>query len=128
MCFSYLNCPFNNCYRQNFDTNVLPTAPGVTGVPQLMVPIGPPPPFIPSETQATFQHTGAGTGFFLTVDPSTFSTCMFMYVYIWLKDGSGFWSWITYVDNNSIGGWRWSGTSWIQFRLNINAVHGFGCF
>lgn len=128
MNFKHLNCPFNNFYRQYFDTSILATTPGVTGVPQLMNPVGPPPPFIPSETESIYESTGGGTGFFLTVDHSTFSTCMFMYVYIWFKDGTGFWSWINYVDNNTIAGWRWSGYNWTYFRLNINSVKGFGCF
>lgn len=128
MCFDYYKCPLNNSYRQYLDTSMLAASPGVTGVPQLMNPVGPPPPFIPSVTEALYESTGAGTGFFLTVDSSTFSTCMFMYVYIWLKNGIGFWSWINYVDMNSIAGWRWNSSSWVPFRLNINDALGFGCF
>ena len=58
-------------------------------------PAGPPPPFIPSKTQAMYQTFGGGQVFhdcwrFMILDPSVIQTLMFRYVYIWLKNSKDF--------------------------------------
>lgn len=127
MYFNYSNCPYECFYRQ-----VIPVpfsvSPGLTGTPPTIAPPGPPPPFIPNKISSVYLTTGGGTGFFFAVDTSVAATCMFRYVYIWLTNGSGFWSWINYVDSASFAGYRWTGSNWVPFRLGGDLISGLGCF
>lgn len=91
-------------------------------------PYGPPPPFTPSEIQIIYQQFSTSPNAYMVVSSSVIKTYMFRYVYIWLKDGTGFWAWINYVDNAFIAGWRWNGSNWVPFKLEIRTINLLAAF
>lgn len=121
MYFDCFYCPMQCFYRQYPQTPISNTA---TSQP----PAGPPPPFIPSKTQAMNEPPQSGPAIFMLIDPSVIQTLMFSYVYIWLKNGTEFWGWINNVDLNSVSGFRWNGSSWVPFRIDIRTIDGIGRF
>lgn len=127
MYFNCFYCPmqsFCRQYPQGLNSTTSTDNVGTNSMP----PAGPPPPFIPSKTEAMYETFGAGPGAFMIVDPSVIQTHMFRYVYIWLKNNTGFWGWINFIDGNYITGWRWNGEAWVPFKLEISAMDGIARF
>ena len=92
------------------------TTPGASSGP----PSGPPPSFVPQQSQAQ------GIGVF-AVDPGAIRPCIFRYVYIWLNTGESFWAWLIFVGRRSAAGWRWTGFRWIYFGVDLRNIESFVC-
>lgn len=100
--------------------------PGEPGVPRPgQIPSGPPPSFIPSQAQSHQYSAGIGTQ---AVDPRPLRRCRFRYVYIWLRNGSSFWAWLTFVGRNSCAGYRWNGRRWVYFGIDLRRIASFICY
>jgi hypothetical protein len=107
-------CPFMRMYFDQF----IPRSPqGPQGQP----PSGPP-SFTPQEAQA--QQYGATT----FVDQGAIRPCIFRFVYIWPRRGSGFWAWLTFVGSRSVAGFRWDGRRWNYFGMDLRDIRSFQCF
>ena len=133
MYFDCFYCPMQYFCRQYSQGVAYPQSPA-SDLANSKPPAGPPPPFIPSKTQAMFQNFWGGPGDFMIVGdfmilaPSVIQTNMFSYVYIWLKSGEEFWAWINFVDENFIAGWMWNGSNWVPFKLEIRLIDGIARF
>ncbi|MDP4091344.1 MAG: hypothetical protein Q8930_19025 [Bacillota bacterium] len=86
-------------------------------------PSSPPPGFTPSEPQA--QQFGATS---YAVDQGAISPCVFRFIYIWPRRGSGFWAWLTYVGRRSVSGFRWERGAWRYFGMSLRDIRSFQCF
>jgi hypothetical protein len=82
-------------------------------------PMYPPPTVFPKKIVPEF---GAKA-----VDFGALGPCTFRYVYIWMKNGSSFWAWLTYVGRRSVSGWRWNGAFWVYFGVDIRRIDSFVC-
>ena len=78
-------------------------------------PTSPPPPYIPE--QAPYR-----------VDPGSIRNCKNKYTYIWLKDGSSFWYYPTYIGRRSISGYRWIGFMWVYYGTDLKRIDSFICY
>ncbi len=89
-------------------------------------PIGPPPSFTPSQSQA--QILG-GVGI-QAVDPGSIRNCLFRFTYIWPRNGRPFWAFPTFVGRRSIAGFRWMGPrrGWVYFGLDLRRINSFVCY
>ncbi|AKA69720.1 hypothetical protein CSCA_2595 [Clostridium scatologenes] len=47
---------------------------------------------------------------------------MFKHIYMWLRDGSEFWCWISYISGPHLGGFRWDGSHWISFEVDLRKI------
>jgi hypothetical protein len=92
-------------------------SPGASSGP----PSGPPPSFVPQQTQTQ------GIGVY-AIDPGAIRPCTFRYVYIWLNTGENFWAWLVFVGRRSAAGWRWTGFRWIYFGVDLRNIESFTCF
>jgi hypothetical protein len=106
--------PFGQPFRPPFGQ---PFAQGQQSGP----PSGPPPSFVPQQSQAQ------GIGVF-AIDPGAIRPCIFRYVYIWLNTGESFWAWLIFVGRRSAAGWRWTGFRWIYFGVDLRNIESFVCF
>ncbi|MBU5483613.1 hypothetical protein KQI86_04675 [Clostridium sp. MSJ-11] len=114
-CYPY--CPY---YRQFFPPSPPgrpPSGPG-GGPGAGRPPSGPPPSFTPSQPQ--FQA--------LAVDPGAIRPCLFRFVFIWPRRGRGFWAWLTFVGPRSVAGFRWTGSRWVFFGMDLRQIDQFTCF
>lgn len=143
MFFCNFICPYNFFYRQipstmysgstyGTQTTQPQGKPIMTQVPPgstsaSPTPVGPPPPFIPNKTDALYQSIEGGPASFQTV-PAKLTTCRFQYVYIWLRTGAEFWSWVSYIFGNTIHGWVWSDNTWTPLTLDIRNIEGAACY
>lgn len=94
-------------------------------------PSGPPPSFTPSKSQSgapggQFGATG-GPGLY-AVDPGAIRPCIFRFVYIWPRNGRGFWAFLTFVGRRSASGFRWNGRRWVYFGIDLNRIDSFYCY
>lgn len=85
-------------------------------------PSGPPPSFIPPQSQAQ-----GGPSVF-AVDPGAIRPCVYRYVYIRLNTGESFWAWLVFVGRRSAAGWRWTGFRWIYFGVDLRNISSFTCY
>ncbi len=85
--------------------------PAGGGIP----PMGPPPAFSPPIP--AWQYGPAGM-----------RSCLYRNTYIWLRNGSSFWFFPTFVGRNAIVGFRWRRLGWIYHVINPNTVRSFQCF
>lgn len=109
-----LQCP----YRQMFlDTQFYRSPQGPQGQPTSA-----PPSFTPTEPQV--KQFGATT----FVEQGAIGPCVFRFVYIWPRRGSGFWAWLTFVGRRSVSGFRWTGRSWRYFGMDLRDIRSFQCF
>ncbi|MCX8130453.1 MAG: hypothetical protein N3I35_10175 [Clostridia bacterium] len=99
-----------------------PPGAGAAGGP----PSGPPPSFTPS--QATAQSMGVGGPGVYAVDPGAIRFCLYKYSYLWLTNGRQFWAWLTFVGQNSVSGWRWTGYNWRYFGTDLRNIDSFVCY
>jgi hypothetical protein len=91
-----------------------PVSPGGSSRP----PVGPPPAFVPMQSQIGVQM----------IDPGAIRPCTFRYVYIWLNTGESFWAWLVFVGRRSAAGWRWTGFRWIYFGVDLRNIESFICY
>jgi len=92
------------------------SGPGAGGG-QGAAPSGPPPSFTPQQQQ--FQT--------FAVDPGAISGCLFRFTYVWLRRES-FWFFPTFVGRRSVSGFRWTGSRWVFFGIDLNRIQSFQCF
>lgn len=83
------------------------------------VPNNPPPEFTPNKSDSKNLKT---------VSSNSLKPCTYQYVYLWLKDGSSFWAWLTMVDRKSVSGYKWHCCKWIYFGLDLNKIDYFECY
>lgn len=93
----------------------------ITGTLKSHPPSTNPPPFIPSKSQSLNNINISG----LTSDGSALKPLMFKFIYIWLRDGSNFWSWTTFIYGGHIGGFRWTGYHWENFEVDLRKIDGY---
>lgn len=92
--------------------------PGKPQHPHGERPMGPPPHTIPKKTM------GAGV---YAVDPGAIRPCMYEYIYVWLKNGQGFWMYPTYIGPRSISGYRWADYGWVYAGFDLDYIESFYC-
>lgn len=87
----------------------------------------PPPPFIPSISKAKAEGRTIvpGTGM---IYPYAVSHCKFKYTYVWLNNGSHFWTKPILINQKSIYCWIWNGSCWIYHELTIPSIYSFMCY
>lgn len=90
------------------------------------VPMGPPPNFTPTKAQG-FAAPQAGISP-MAIDSGAIRRCRFRFVFIWPKNGRGFWAWLTFVGRRSIAGYRWNGRRWVYFGMDLRRIESFYCY
>jgi len=86
-------------------------------------PPGPPPQYTPQFPAAQAAQIGV-----YAVDPGAIRPCRFRFVYIWLRSGTSFWAWLTFVGRRSAAGFRWTGFTWRYFAVDLDEISYFECF
>jgi hypothetical protein len=43
-------------------------------------------------------------------------------VFLWLKDGSGFWFYVSYSTKNYLVGYIWSGKHWVRREIHLKLI------
>ncbi len=81
-------------------------------------PSGPPPSTVPSKSRGTNLKA---------VDPGSIRFCSHNYTYIWLRNGQGFWMYITHVGRRSISGYRWTPFGWVYSGQDLRNIESFFC-
>ena len=86
-----------------------------------------PPSFIPSiyKAKALGNTKTPGTNI---LNKSTISHCMKYYTYIWLNDGTEFWSVPIMLENNNIYVWIWDKVKWTYYVMLIDTIDSFICY
>ncbi|WP_243108570.1 hypothetical protein [Clostridium rectalis] len=123
--FQNFTCPFQYLYGQ-FSPPPRPPMPpprppmppggGGGGRPPGRPPSGRPPSYIPNKSPGI-----------KAVNPGSLRPCLYRFVYIWPRNGRGFWAWIVFVGRNSVSGWRWTGRRWIYFGMDLRRIESFVC-
>lgn len=86
--------------------------------PEGNAPTSPPPSFVPQQQSlSTF-----------AVDPGAIRGCLFRNTFIWLRNGSSFWFYPTFVGRQSVAGFRWTGRMWTFYGTDLNRISSFQCF
>jgi hypothetical protein len=76
--------------------------------------------FIPSKSQAqSLQLTGYG------IDDSRLRTNLFKLIYIWLRYGTEFWAWLTFIGGGHTLGWYWNNSKWLNFEIDLRKIESF---
>ncbi len=83
-------------------------------------PMGAPPTTTPKKQQEGKQLK--------SVSPGSITPCKFRFVYIWLDNGREFWAWPTYIDKNTLAGFRWNGRRWLYFGIDLKRIDSFVCY
>lgn len=117
-------CPYS-LMNQNLIRRV-PSPPTIppSGPGPSPMPLGPPPAGVPQQPITSF-----------AIDPGAIASCLFRFVYIWMKPGRGlggrmgdqFWAYPTFVGRTSISGFRWDGRRWIFFGTDLRNISSFVC-
>lgn len=82
-----------------------------------------PPSFTPLKSQSQIlQITGLG------IDDTLLRSCLFKKIYIWFRDNIEFWVWLTFIGGGHAVGWRWNGSYWIYFEIDLRKVESFICY
>ena len=98
-----------------------PGGPGGSGGSSTQMPTAPPPSFTPTmETTLSAQRGGAGS--------SGIRQCIFRNTYIWLRNGDAFWYFPTFINQNTLFGFRWTRFGWVFSTVNRNSILTFQCF
>lgn len=96
---------------------ITPFSPFTPQRPSDSPPPGPPPSFIPRQPIGPF-----------AVDPGAISNCRFRFTYIWPFRMIPFWFFPTFVGPRSIAGFRWTGSNWVYFGIDLREIQAFQCF
>jgi len=107
--------------------NFPPPGAGMDGMPRTA-----PPNFIPEAPK--MERSPMGGVYY--VNPSQqrggsnrpIRRCVNSFTYIWLRNGSNFWFYITRVDDVFIQGFRWRGNRWEFDRISRNRIIFYRCF
>ena len=123
MQYKYFECPYKLSCK-----NFLNRASEIKSS-QLTMPPGAPPEFIPSKTDALYSNYGCCGPATFQVSPSVIKTCINQFLYIWLKNGTGYWYWLNNADTKQyIGGLKWIGSSWINSNESFSNIQGYYSF
>ncbi|MCT2346644.1 hypothetical protein [Niallia taxi] len=93
---------------------------GGSGGDQYGPPSGPPPSFVPQAQQLQGAQTFA-------IDPGAMRRCRFRYTYVWLRNGSSFWFYPTFIGRTSVAGWRWRNNRWVYYGTDADRIVSFQC-
>jgi len=107
--------------------NLPPPGAGMDGMPRTA-----PPNFVPEAPR--MERSPMGGVYY--VNPSQqrggsnrpIRRCVNSFTYIWLRNGSNFWFYITRVDDIFIQGFRWRGNRWEFDRISRNRIIFYRCF
>lgn len=91
----------------------IPPGQGSGGAPRF-----PPPAFEPAEPRAAP----------FALDPGAVFPCRFRFSYIWPRRGQSFWAWVIFVGRRSFAGFRWTGSRWVYFAMDLRDVRSIQCF
>ncbi|CAM3143092.1 collagen-like protein [Filibacter tadaridae] len=80
-------------------------------------PTSPPPAIVPQQKQM-------GT---LTVDPGALVGCLNRNTFILLSNHQSFWIYPTYIDRNTVSGYKWNGYIWIPWGTDLDRIISFQC-
>ncbi|WP_102346122.1 hypothetical protein [Bacillus sp. Marseille-P3661] len=97
-----------------------PISPPLQGIGQGGLPARPP------ATTPTKPYLAPGTE--AIVDVNTLNACLRKCTFVWLKNGSAFWTWISQVQPGSLSGYYWNGYQWTQLNLQMQQIEYFKCF
>jgi len=61
------------------------------------------------------------------IDPGAIRPCKYRLVYLWLKNNTSFWAFITYIGPKSISGFKWTRGRWIYFGTDLKNIESFEC-
>ncbi len=61
------------------------------------------------------------------ITPGPIGSCTSRMTYLWMIDGSSFWTMITGISISTVSGYRWNGYNWIFFETNVNNIETFVC-
>jgi len=64
----------------------------------------------------------------VVIDANTVKPCMNTCTYVWLKNGTTYWVWMSQTTQDSIYGYYWNGSQWAQFSLPLQQIDYFQCF
>lgn len=81
-------------------------------------PTSAPPNFVPMKSKGINNIDLTG----LNVHGNVLKPLMFKHIYMWLRDGSEFWCWISYIYDPHLGGFRWDGSHWISFEVDLRKI------
>lgn len=84
-------------------------------------PPGPPPAFIPPETEGPSLYA---------VDPGGIRGCLYRYTFVRLTNGRSFWYYPTFVGRTSVAGWRWRRRQnrWVYFGIDLQRIRSYTCY
>ena len=85
------------------------------------------PSFIPSiyKAKALGNTKTPGTNI---LEKSTIEHCMKKYMYIWLNNGTEFWSVPIIVKDNYIHIWIWNKVKWTYYTMVLDNINSFMCY
>jgi hypothetical protein len=58
----------------------------------------------------------------LSIHGDVLKPLMFKKIYMWLRDGTEFWCWISYICGSHLGGFRWDGYHWVNFEIDLRKI------
>lgn len=79
-------------------------------------PGGPPPSAIPGRPVGT-----------RAIDPGAISFCHYRFTYVWPEMGRAFWFYPVFLGPRSISGFRWTGSAWVYYGMDLNDIDAFQC-
>ena len=85
------------------------------------------PNFIPSISKAKAQGNTKTPGTNI-LSQSTIDHCMKKYMYLWLNNGTEFWSVPIVVRNNYIYVWIWNNVKWVHYIMPLQNIDCFICY
>ncbi len=53
--------------------------------------------------------------------------CLLHYTYLWLRNEEQFWFYPTLLDEKSLAGYRWGGSSWEYYGVSLQQIQSFTC-
>jgi len=71
------------------------------------------------------RRPGHGRGRPRPIDVAALRPTLRRIVYIWLRNGDGFWFFPTFVGPRTIAGFRWSRFGWMYTGIDINRIESF---
>lgn len=80
-----------------------------------------PPNFIPSKN-TLYSHT---YNLIFQSDPEKLKYYIFKCIYMWLRDKTQFWCYLTFVGGGHAGGWLWNGKEWLNFEIDFRKLDCF---
>lgn len=85
-------------------------------------PSSPPPNYIPNKTDAKMSSSQTKA-----IDSISIRPCINTFVYIWPRNGRGFWAYVVFVGRRSLAGYRWNGRRWFYFAIGLSNIEAFFC-